>query len=585
MQPEAPRITARWLLAIIVLSALAGGTLHAEPALQPWHAEAVFRKVDPDIDVALQAMSLEEKIGQMLMADSPGAYIEKDDPARIKLDRLVSEGKIGGIMFLKGSMFSAAMLANHFQSIAPHPLLISADMERGLAMRLEGATRFPSAMAVSAAGSTELSMKMGEAIALEAKATGLSWNFAPSVDLNSNPLNPVINTRSYGDTPELASRMADALIEGMQANGLLATAKHFPGHGNVTVDSHLALPVLQADSLQLEEYELKPFRSAIRRGVMSVMTGHLAVPKLTGTMDPASISAPIVTGLLRQTLGFRGLIVTDALNMKALYDGHNVEEISVLAVAAGNDVLLFSPDPERSFHAVLGAVRNGSISEDRINQSVRRILQAKRWAGLRQKNLVDLNLVPEMAAPARHIELAESIAARSITFTGKSLHIFPIRKKKSGSSILHIILQDRIDPNAGIGFMAGMDSDRKSDHIRITPGTTTEEYTEAERIAETAPAIVISGYLSDPSKLNSPQLAFIRSLQKLYQETRPFVFVAFGSPYMLRSFPGMENCICTYDAEKNSEQNALKVLSGRMEPKGQLPVVLLRDAAGEISTP
>ncbi|ABB23015.1 glycoside hydrolase family 3 protein [Pelodictyon luteolum] len=585
MQPEQPRLPARWLIALIVLSALAGGSLHAEPALPPWHAEAVFREVDSGIDAALQAMSLEEKVGQMLMADSPGAYTEKDDPARMKLDRLVSEGKVGGIMFLKGSMFSAAMLANHFQSIAPNPLLISADMERGLAMRLEGATRFPSAMAVSAAGSSELSGKMGEAIALEAKAAGLQWNFAPSADLNSNPLNPVINTRSYGDTSEGASRMADALIEGMQSKGLLATAKHFPGHGDVTVDSHFALPVLEADSLRLEEYELKPFRSAIRCGVMAVMTGHLAVPKLTGTMDPASISAPIVTGLLRKRLGFKGLIVTDALNMKALYDGHNVEEISVRAVAAGNDVLLFSPDPERSFHAIVNAVRDSVISEARIDESVRRILQAKRWAGLRPKSLVDLNRVPEMASPARHIELAEAIAARSVTFTGKDRHIIPFRIKKAGPSMLHIILQDRTDPDVGSAFMAGIDSTWKSHHLRITPDTDPEKFIEAERLAETAPAIVIAAYITAPSKLTAPQLAFIHSIQKLSRGKRPVVFVAFGSPYMLRSFPGLENCICTYDAEKTSEQNALKVLTGRLEPKGKLPVVLRMDAPGDITTP
>ncbi|TCD47707.1 glycoside hydrolase family 3 protein [Chlorobium sp. N1] len=585
MKPGLPHRFGRCLTVIILLSTLAGGRLQAGPTERPWSPEQVFRANDPETDARLGSMSLEEKVGQMQMADSPGAYTEKDDPARRKLDRLVREGRIGGIMFLKGSMFSAAMLANHFQSIAPIPLFISADMERGLAMRLEGATRFPTAMAVSAAGKPELSAKMGEAIAEEARAAGLHWNFAPSVDLNSNPLNPVINTRSYGDTPEEASLMADALIEGMQSRGLLATAKHFPGHGDVTVDSHLALPVLKADSLRLEAYELKPFRSAVRHGVLAVMTGHLAVPEVTGTMDPASISRPLVTGLLRDKLGFRGLIVTDALNMKALYNGHNVEEISLRAVEAGNDVLLFSPDPDRSFQAIMAAVREGRISEERIDRSVRRILQAKRWLGLKSPALVDLNRVSDMSRPAGHLALAGEIGSRSLTFIGTGRPPFPLRRKKEAPPILDITLEEHAGRETAATFLAGLDSTWNTTRLRLTPESTEAECRAATEAAAEAPAVIISAAVAHPSRLSSLQTDCIRSIAERYRKEKPVVFIAFGSPYMLRSFPEIDCAICTYDDGEESQERALRVLSGKLEARGRLPVSLEMPEGANTTTP
>lgn len=567
------------------MTAAAGGALRAEPSLPAWHAERVFREDDPEADALLQAMSLEEKIGQLQMPDSPGEYTGKDDPAREKLDRLVREGKVGGIMFLKGSLFSAAMLANHFQSIAPRPLLISADMERGLAMRLDGATRFPTAMAVSAAGDPALSMRMGEAVAEEARAAGLHWNFAPSVDLNSNPRNPVINTRSYGDTPERASRMADALIEGMQPGGLIATAKHFPGHGDVSVDSHLALPVLEADSLRLEEYELKPFRSAVRKGVLSVMTGHLAVPKLTGTMDPASVSRPLVTGLLRGKLGFRGLIVTDALNMKALYNGHNVGEISIRAFEAGNDILLFSPDPDRTYDALLEAVRTGRIGEERVDRSVRRILQAKRWLGLKRPALVDLNRVAVTERLERNANLAASIARRSLSLVGSGEGPFPLRQRPGEAPMLEIVLSDSRNEETGSDFSARLDSTWRVEHMKLAPESTDEECRAIGEAAATAPSIVVSAYVSRPSKLTRRQEECIRSIAEKHQTKKPVVLIAFGSPYMLAPFPGVDCRLCTYDAETASLENALKVLTGKLEAKGRLPVSLPDGSAAGATTP
>ena len=332
------------------------GSAPAKPGTETWTAQKIFNVTDSGIEKALKNLTLSEKVGEMIIAESDGHYNSYDDTAYRNLDRLVIQGKVGGIMFLKGDAFSAAMLSNHFQALAPRPLLMSADMERGLAMRLTGATEFPPNMAVAATQDSKMAATMAQAIAQEAKAVGLQQSYGPTLDLNINPLNPIINTRSFGDNLPLTIALSHAVIEGLQSNGIIATAKHFPGHGDVSVDSHISLPVLKADRQQLDEYELKPFKAAIEQGVISVMIGHLAVPKLTGTMEPASISKVIVTDLLRKELGFQGLIITDAMNMKALYNGQNVPDISVKAIQAGNDLLLFSPDPELAHRSIVHAV-------------------------------------------------------------------------------------------------------------------------------------------------------------------------------------------------------------------------------------
>ena len=245
-------------LLFLIPAALIGST-PKKSGTEKWAAQQIFNVTDPRIEETLKSLTLSQKVGQMLIAESDGHYNSDEDPAYRLLDRLIKDEKIGGIMFLKGGAFSAAMLANHFQSLAPRPLLMSADMERGLAMRLSGATEFPPNMALAATQDSRLAGKMAQAIAKEAKVVGLQQDYGPTLDLNINPLNPIINTRSFGDNLPLTIEMSHAVIEGLQSNGIIATAKHFPGHGDVTVDSHISLPVLKADRQQLEDYELKPF--------------------------------------------------------------------------------------------------------------------------------------------------------------------------------------------------------------------------------------------------------------------------------------------------------------------------------------
>ena len=553
-------------------------TAQSNPAFVSAKAQEIFNQKDKWVEQQLKEMTLSEKIGQMLIAHSPARFQSADNRQYQKLSYLISQGKVGGVMFLKGNTYDAAVLANRFQMIAPRPLLISADMEKGLAMRIEGATEFAPNMALSATGNSGLVHSMAGIIAQEAKALGIHQSYAPNVDLNINPLNPVINTRSYGDNIPLTIEMSKAFIDGLQSNGLIATAKHFPGHGDVTVDSHVNLPVLQVDKKRLERLELKPFKAAIDHGVMSVMIGHLAVPKVTGNMTPATLSWRIVTKLLRKELDFEGLIITDALNMKALYQNYTLEDISLRAVEAGNDLLLFSPDPELTHNTILNAVRNGKLSEKQIDKSVRRILLAKRWLGLDKNRFVNLNSIPQQVSLKSHRELAETIANSSITVVRDNKNALPI-KTRNNRHILHIILENKRNSLSGESFAKKMDITFDAQTIRIAPDSNTLDYRNAADKAKRASAVIISTYVEVLSGVKSLELSdrqqdFVNELTRDLPSRRPLIMISFGTPYLINQFPDIPSYICTYSSSELSEDAAIRLLKGTITPTGKLPVSL-----------
>ena len=566
-------------LLLLITPAASDSSAKSKPGTEKWCARQIFGRKDSHIEEELKGMTLSEKVGEMLIAQIEAHYSGSDDKEYQLLSRLVQEGKVGGIMFLKGDAFSAAMLANQFQSIAPRPLLMSADMERGVAMRLSGATEFPPNMAVAATQDPGLAEEMAKAIAEEGKLIGLHQNYAPTVDLNINPLNPIINTRSFGDNIPLAISMSNAIIKGLQSNGMVATAKHFPGHGDVTTDSHVALPVLQVDRQQLEACELKPFKAAIEQGVISVMVGHIAVPKLTGTMEPASISKIIVTDLLRDELGFTGLIITDALNMKALYNGQNVPEISVKAVQAGNDLLLFSPDPELAHSSIVKAVEEGAIPIEQIDGSVRRILQVKKWLGIENRKLVDLNRIEGAINPELHRTLARQITEQAVTLVRDTNHNIPLKRDASSGNILNIILQDKANPETGKGYIEKLNRAYSASHIRIDPNTDSLGYANAAGLATKASAVVVTSYVkalagSGTLTLTNMQQQFIHSLAGLVPKETPLIFISLGTPYIINSFPEITTYLCTYSSNEASEEMAIEAMRGELQPRGVLPVSL-----------
>lgn len=541
-------------------------------------AQDIFNRKSSWVEKQLRNMSLSDKIGQMLIAHCPARFQSAEDKYYRKLSSLVSEGKVGGIMFMKGNTYDAAVLANRFQLLAPRPLLVSADMERGLAMRIDGATEFAPSMAVSATGNARLAYDMGAVIAREAKALGIHQSYGPSVDLNNNPQNPIINTRSYGDRIPLTVEMSESFIDGLQSNGMIATAKHFPGHGDVTVDSHIDLPVLRADSKRLENVELEPFREAIDHGVMSVMIGHLAVPGITGSMVPATLSWRIVTKLLRKKLGFDGLVVTDALNMGALYRSYTLPDISVLAVEAGNDLLLFPPDPAVTHQAVLDAVRAGRLSENQIDKSVRRILLAKQWLGLDRERMVNLNAIPSRINLESHKALAQTIANNSITVIQDRNGAIPIREDRS-SNVLHIILEDKRHSLSGETFSEKLKRTFNAKTIRISETSNSIDYRNAEDSAARASAVIVSSYVEVLSgnrtlSLSDRQQEFVHRLSRSVPSSKPLVMISFGTPYLANQFRDVPTFVCTYSSSELSEDAAVKLLDGSLKASGKLPVSL-----------
>src|SRR5437764_3913385 len=335
------------------------------------------------VESTLGKMTVDEKIGQLLFTTYHGGFTATDSPAYKQLLHDVQDLHVGGFIVIthgsplgivKSQAYPSAVLANQLQSKSKLPLLIGADFERGTAMRYDEGTSFPTAMALAAAGDPKDAYTMGKITALEARATGVHWVYAPDSDVNNNPGNPIINTRSFGENPQRVAEFVSAFVKGVEDNGGLATAKHFPGHGDTAADSHIDLPVIHANRDRLEHLELVPFRAAISSGVSSVMTGHLSVPAIEpDPRTPATSSHNILTGLLRNELGYHGLIVTDAMEMGGITVRYAPGEAAVRAVAAGVDCVLMSPVPDAGVEALAGAVKSGRVSKVRMEEGVRRL--------------------------------------------------------------------------------------------------------------------------------------------------------------------------------------------------------------------
>ncbi|MGH7150674.1 MAG: glycoside hydrolase family 3 protein, partial [Planctomycetota bacterium] len=363
----------------------------------------------------IASLSLRERVGQMFMGFGYARFANRDSPEFLRLRRLVADLGFGGMCLSLGTPTECAALANELQSLARVPLLLAADYEAGAGFRIEGATRFPSNLAFGSAGSEELAREAGRITALEGRAMGIHWAFAPVLDVQRDPDNPIVNVRSYGEDPALVARLGGAFIRGCQEGGLLCTAKHFPGHGPTNVDSHLALPAIPDPIEELEAIDLLPFREAVKAGVKAFMPGHLDVPAITGEPGlSSSLSPRAIADLLRSRMGFDGLVVSDALDMGGVTERFSPGEAAVRAVRAGNDVLLMSPDPAAAIDAVVRAVESGEIPAERIDRSVERILRAKAAAGLHRDRKVDLGEVRTVVGRQEHRVLAARVAEASV---------------------------------------------------------------------------------------------------------------------------------------------------------------------------
>src|ERR1700674_3084647 len=447
------RTLSRWLLLLAcILMATTGRTQKSPRAPDAPKPAELSSEGQRWVAQTLKSMSLDEKIGQLFAVWAYGSFLSTESQDYKDLLRDVEEKHIGTFAIQtqgsplgigRSQVSPPAVLVNNLQKHSKIPLLIGADFERGTAMRVEEGTSFPYSMAVAATGRPEDAYTMGKITALEARAVGVPWIFAPDADVNSNPDNPIINTRSFGEDPARVSEFVAAFVRGVEENGGLATAKHFPGHGDTSTDSHLDLPIIRADRARLNTLELVPFRAAISSGAGSIMTGHLNVPSLEPDPDtPATLSHNILTDLLRDQLGYQGLIVTDAMDMGGITVRYAPGEAAVRAVVAGADALLMPPVPEAAFEALQAAVKSGRISKERLDASVRRILQAKARLGLNASRLVDVNAINQKFGSAAWQKEAQEISDRGVTLLRDTPHRLPLDGTKPSRALLLALYAD-----------------------------------------------------------------------------------------------------------------------------------------------
>jgi beta-N-acetylhexosaminidase len=542
------------------------------------------------VEKTLASLTLRERIGQMVMVWVLGDYTSAEDPTYAEVQRWIVNDGIGGVSMSLGTPIEVAAKLNAFQKLAKVPLLASSDLEPGLGrlegavfphylMETGGATVFPSAMAIAATGRDEDAYDVGQIIGREARAVGIHINFAPVVDVNNNPANPVINTRSFGEDAQRVARLASLFVKGSQDAGTTATVKHFPGHGDTDVDSHAGLPVVTANWARFQALELVPFRAAINAGAGLVMSAHIALPALEGdSTTPATLAPRIMSGLLRDTLGFRGVAITDAMTMEGVGKGYGVAESSVLAIKAGADILLKPSDPTKAIDAVMAAVQRGEITPARIEASVRRVLAMKARSGLAVHRYTSLDTLRQVVGAASHRARAEDIARRAITLLRDRGSLVPLAKGKT----LLIQYMPETELRAGKAFAAALRAtDPTLRVVKIAPTTTPQQLEAlAEGIAG-AERVVLAAYVRRIEGEGRPAIpaAIAQWMTSVAQADsaaarQKMVFVAFGNPYLLRQVPAAGTYLVTYGVADALERAAASALTGRSPITGTIPVSL-----------
>lgn len=545
----------------------------ARPVVKP--ALTIGPSEDRWVRKTLEKMTLEEKIGQLICLRYRGYFINRDSQDFQKLRDLIVKHKIGSFILYRGDVYETAALTNTLQSMAEYPLLIAADLERGPGHKIDRATLFPPVMSIGAVGSIELAYTMGKITALEARAVGVHMTYAPVVDVNSNPENPIINVRSFGEDPERVALLAAAFIQGCQENGLVTTAKHFPGHGDTARDSHIELPVVMSNMERLRAVELHPFKRAIAAGVMAIMTSHLWVPSLDPTPDlPATLSRPAITKLLRDDMGYKGIVITDALEMGGITTLFSQEEAAVKALEAGVDVLLIPREVDSVIPAVVQAVRGGKITEARIDASVRRVLEAKARLGLHKQRLVRMAYLDRLIASQPHLDQAELAFQRSITLVKNEGNVLPLPSEESKLAVFSL----SSDPG---GYFAGQTFIQAvKERCPKAFGFYADVYTGSEFIQKAFEKVqgmdlVVLALFSRLASWKGSvdlELRHIELVNKLIQENLPVVVVSFGSPYFLRHFPDVDAYMCAYSPAPQAQRAAARALFGETDITGKLPV-------------
>jgi beta-N-acetylhexosaminidase len=537
------------------------------------------------VEQTLRKMNLRERLGQMLMVPFFGGFRSAEDAEYGEVIRQVEENQVGGLILAtargplgikRSQVYPTAVTANELQRRARIPLLIGADFESGTRMRIEEGTAFPSAMAIAATGEPKFAYAAAKFTAMEARAAGVHWIFAPDADINNNPDNPIINVRSFGESAQEVARYVKEFIRGVEENGGLATAKHFPGHGNVNVDSHLALATVPGDRNELERNELVPFRAGIRAGVSAIMPGHLAVPALeTDPNIPATVSRKILTGLLRAEMKFEGLIVTDAMEMAGVTSLFGASEAAVRAVEAGADVLLMPPVPDAVIAALEDAVKSGRVSAARIDESVWRILRAKAQLGLDRAKLVDISRLNETFRRPEFELQAQAMAEQGVTLLRDSARLVPL---DATQPLRVLLIALSADPDVYPGEAIEAEIRSRVDSLTVLRADTRFTSVHALQLArpetyDVAIAALFVRVADRKGNVGFPedQRAFVN---QLLAAGKPVAVASFGSPYLIERFPNAKTWLASFSTNGVSERALARALFGQVAIGGQIPVTV-----------
>ncbi len=575
------------------------GPIHLDKAGRKW-ADKTLRKMSP-----------EDKVGQLFAIWVRVQFLNDADPIFVQLRDNIRKYRVGSVVMsvpvdgpvlLKSQPEVAAELLNRLQRSSKLPLIVSADFERGVSMRLNGTTVFPHAMAFGAAGKTENAEAFGRITALEARAIGVHWNFFPDADVNSNPANPIINTRSFGEDPKQVGDFVAAYIRGAHEGGMLVTAKHFPGHGDTAADSHLGLAQVTGDRARLDAVELPPFRRAIEAGVDAVMVAHVTVPALDAEPNRvATTSKPVVSGLLKEEMGFKGIVVTDALDMAGLTRlyAKDIGRAAVESFQAGNDMLIIPADLDASYRAVLQAVRSGEIDRPQLDQSVRKILELKASLGLNKARLADLAQLSSQVAKPENVAAGQRMADEAITLVRDNGKVIPLQSFGTPEAALPYQPLTEVSNRLVVVIF--------SDDLRTDSGRMLERqilarvpdarviYVDARSAAGMKPAVVeaveaaehviaalyvvpvagkamraAGGGLTNTVAMDGATGSLLTAI--LERAADRTVALAMGNPYVVQDFPAIQNYVCAFSNASVSETAAVKAIFGEIPIGGHLPV-------------
>ena len=565
---------------------VAGACQTSQTPQSPGPARAVIAATSGRwTDSVLASLTLREKAAQIVWPSVYGDYVSGDSRQWRLLTKYVNEDKVGGFTISIGSPTEIAVKLNALQTMTKIPLLFGADLEAGAGFRarggyfvpnaidLGGAIVFPPEMAVGATRDTTLAYEQGRLTAVEGRALGIHIAYAPVLDVNNNPDNPVINTRAYSEDPLLTARMGASFIRGVQDHGMIATGKHFPGHGDTGVNSHLALPVITVSRSRLDSVELVPFRAAVKAGVGAIMSFHGSMPALDSSNVPGTLSARVMTQLLRREMGFDGLIISDAMDMRGVLDQFGAAEAVKRAIAAGCDVLIQPDNVTEAIDAVVAGVAEGRYTEARLDSSVRRVLEAKRRLGLAQSKLVDINALRFQVGDSASLQVARRIAEKSITLAKDSLRQVPIASRTA--RVLSITLARRADLSAGTAFNAELRSalrNLRAEFVATEDGAL--NYPRLIAAADSADVVIIGSYIGhnwDAVTANAPG-AFAGFVETLVARGRKPIVVAFGNPYLLRQMPSVPSYLIAWGGFPVSQQAAARALLGTSAITGHLPI-------------